>query len=332
VRDFIYFPNYSVEKINNVILLGVHLQKDFKLKPIGIILKQHGIKELREIYHQLNEEYPRKEVTHLELVHSISLQLDIHELLNTWPDRAFAYNTSFKFYKVSNLLSKTPIKDGSKIIKSFFTDETWRKVTDRGYSPQEIPEKGHLLQVAQHEKKFFFLFASAGRTKEVFEDLTIRNLVQPQFNVAHWKDDSRVLQVRGVDSKGISAEKFKEYLYVKDKIDPQFDQIMVDDRDKVKRLATLLGGRARRGKFIHDEEEIAEATYVAQADTDLYATGKVKTAMREGYNQDSAGIDFIFDSESYTVWVGFKTGSLWLRSGIVNEAVIDFIESKIVQV
>lgn len=311
------------------------MQKDFKLRPTSILLKQHSLKQLRQIYEFQYGEAPKKDKTHLQLVHELSSALSVKELLNQWPEKTFAHNTSFKFYAVQNLAGgkkPTKIKSGSKQIEEFFNSESWEKITNQGYVPNQLNEEGHLLQIAKNKNKTYFLFASPGRAKEVIESLQVRYLIQPQFTIAVWNDDDSTLQIRGMDARNTALTKVSEYLQVKDRIEPTFRQVYIGDKEKVKRLATLLDGEAKRGKFSSETAEVGEATLVSQPDKDLYETALVKQIEDAGYGQDSAGIDFIYQKESYTVWIGFSAGTFWLRSGNVTEDVIDYIEEKIAQV
>lgn len=311
------------------------MQKDFKLRPTSILLKQHSLKELRQIYESQYGEAPKKDKTHLQLVHELASVLSVEELFDQWPEKTFAHNTSFKFYSVQNVTDgkrPTKIKNGGKQIEKFFNAEAWNRITSQGYVPNELKDEGHLLQIARNGNKIYFLFASPGRAKEVIESLQVRYLVQPQFTIAVWNDTDSTLQVRGMDARDTALTKIREYLWVNDKIEPTFKQIYIDDKEKVKRLATLLNGEAKRGKFSSETAEVGEATFVSQPDKDLYETALVKQVEDAGYGQDSAGIDFLYQGESYTVWIGFSAGTFWLRSGNVTEKVIDYIEEKIAQI
>lgn len=308
------------------------MQKDFRLKPVSILLKQHSLKELKQVYTEVNGKAPKQDKTHLQLVHELASDLSINALLESWPEKAFAYNTSLKFLKVTNDKTKEKIENGAKIIKAHFTQEAWTKITEQGYVPRELSEEGHLLQVAQTTNKTFFLFASPGRSKEVIEDLNVRYLVQPQFTIAVWNNKESTIQIRGMEVRETATSKLRNYMWINDRVEPVFEQIKIYDKEQVKKLAKALGGKAHRGKFVNPDNEIEEATYVSQADTDLYATAKVKQAEKEGYNQHSAGIDFVFQGESYTVWVGFSAGTFWIRAGTVTEEVIDYLEAKILSI
>jgi len=305
------------------------MQKDFRLKPASIILRQHSLKDLREIYTEELGKEPKKDITHLQLVHELANSLSISALLETWSDKIFAHNTSFKFYNVTDLKSNKSIENGKTLIKEHFTKDAWEKITGTGYIPKTLSNDGHLLHISELNEKTVFLFAAPGRAKEVIEDLNVRYLVQPQFTLAVWDNKSSTIQLRGVDLRGTALAKIRDYLTKGETISPTFKQVMVQDRDQAKKLAKALKGRAHRGKFVNSKAEVSEATYVSAPDKDLYETQLVKDAEKSGYRQDSAGIDFVWNKESFTVWVGFSNGSFWVRAGEVSEDLIQYLQGKI---
>ncbi len=222
-------------------------------------------------------------------------------------------------------------KNGAKNIKGSFDATAWQTLCGKGYVPRKLSTKGDLLQVAVYGNKTYFIIASTGRPKEIIEDLNVRYITQPQFTIAVWNDDKSTLQIRGMDARDVALTKVHEYLSLRGKFLPHIQQLRVEDKAGAKSLAKELGGTAHRGKFVNRNAEIEEATLVAQAHRDLWETKMVKKAEKDGYSQDSAGIDFVYKGEAYTVWVAFSAGTFWVRAGAVTEELVDFLHGKLLK-
>ncbi|MBN8537372.1 MAG: hypothetical protein J0M15_09995 [Deltaproteobacteria bacterium] len=305
--------------------------KDFKLRPLSIILKMHSLRELKAIYSEVFSESPSSELSHLQLVKEISGQTTLSELVGIWDSKLYAHNTTLKLYQAINLKNENKIESGIKKIKSHFNDEAWAQLFDEGYAPNKLPNEGRLLHISKLGNKYYFLFVYPGRAKEVIEELSVRHLIQPLFVIAVWDNDESTLQLRGQERAQLVAAKFENYLN-SEKEPVGLSHLYIKDKDAFDEYKKALDGRGMRGKVTNPDQEVAELTLVASPDTELMDTKKYKDLIDEDYTLNSAGIDFEYDGQTYTVWIGFKTGTFWIRAGDVTEELISYAQEKLLEV
>ncbi len=291
----------------------------------------HSVGELKALHQDLLGEPAPKDVSHFELVKFLCDQISFSDLLESWSEKIYAHNTTLKLYQFVDLKSQEPISGGLKVIKARL-GESWDKLTDKGYSPQQLKAEGSLLHISEMDKKAYFLFAYPGRTREVVEDLNVRYIVQPMFTIGVWDDATGTLQIRGQERQSVIAAKFTSYLELKSKDGVHASHLSIEDKDTFEKYKKALNGRTYRGKMSNPSEEVTDIEMKTNPDTELFDTKKYKDYVKEKYNLNSAGIDFAYKRKSYVVWIGFKTGTFWIRSGDVSEDLIDYVQSKLLTV
>jgi hypothetical protein len=300
---------------------------NFHLNPLRIILRLHSSTELRKMLRELSGERVGKGKTHLELVRDVAEYTDISTLIEDYPDDVYARNTTLKLYR---FLGDTglAVESGIARIIGRFSDDKWEQLTSTGTNLRTISNEVKLLHVGQVEDKYYFLFVFSGRSKEVIDGLNVRMLPQPIFSIAVWDEATGYLQLRGRDPKDKILAQFKKWLKNIDNVEPSSNHIYVDSIEQFNRLKESLNGRARRGRFQSDSEEVEDITMVSQADVELFDTNKYQNLEAEYYTH-SVGIDFVRDGHNYTVWVSFISGTVWVRSGEVDEEFIEYLNQKI---
>jgi hypothetical protein len=276
---------------------------------------------------ELSGERVAKGKSHLELVRDVSEYIDISSLIDNYSDDVYARNTTLKLYR---FLEDTglPVESGIHRITGRFSRDKWEQLTSTGTNVRTISNEVKLLHVGQIEDKYYFLFVFSGRSKEVIDGLNVRMLPQPIFSIAVWDETTGYLQIRGRDSKDKILAQFKKWLKNIDNAEPSSNHIYIDNIEQFNRLKESLNGRVRRGRFQSDSEEVEDITFVSQADVELFDTNKYQN-LEEDYYTHSVGIDFVRNGHNYTVWVSFLSGTVWVRSGEVDEEFIEYLNQKI---
>jgi hypothetical protein len=128
------------------------------------------------------------------------------------------------------------------------------------------------------------------------------------------------------------TSKFNDYLALKGKENVFYKHLSIEDKNTFDKYKKALYGRTFRGKMSNPKEEVTDIEMKTNPDTELFDTKKYKDLTKEKYNLNSAGIDFAYKKQSYVVWIGFKTGTFWIRSGDVSEDLIQYVQGKLLTV
>ena len=307
------------------------MSKAFKLKALSIVLKRHNVSELKKIYQEVIGEKAPSDISHFQLVKDLSTKTKFSELESDWADKLYANNTTIKVYRFVDDKGNR-YQNGLNILKRKFSPDSWKKLCTKGYSPNQLRDKTQLMHVSNVNDKSFFLFVSPGRNKEVVQDLTVKYLQQPQFTIAVWYNKESLLQVRGLEKASQVVLEVIDYFKVSTGKYPSTKQAEIPDRTLFNKLKGVLKGRGTKGRYSNPTEEVTEVTLKANADKELLNTKRSKSLIDDKYNLNAAGIDFDYNNKGYTVWIGFKLGTFWIRSGDVTEDVLDYIQEKILSV
>lgn len=311
----------------------INLRKGFKLRPLAVILKMHSLSELRAIYLEIFEEDAPRELTFLQLVKTISSQTNFDDLMEVWESKMYAHNTTLKTYQFLETKTLSPIKNGILKIKKMFSTEDWEKLTTEGISPNVMTVEPKLMHISQiGDDKYYFLFVFPGRSKEVIEGLSVRYIPQPQFCIAVWYNDKALLQIRGQENQSVLALKFLKYLKGGEGDTVELKHIKIQDKEIFGKLKKELDGRGINGKVSNPLAEVSDLQLKANPNKELFDTKMYKSLVKRNYNLTDAGIDFVFKKTNYTLWVGFKMGTLWLRTGAASEDLLNHLQEKLLKV
>lgn len=304
--------------------------EEFNLDAKKILLKLHENKELKEIYKKVVKKKPTRGLSHFDLIREIANKTSIKDLVQEYASTIFAKNTTIKNYRVIRE-NGNPIVRGFNQLKTTFNTDEWVKLTNEGLKPRDLSDKAKLMFILKKANKAYFLFALPGQKKEIVEGLKIKKVLQPIFTIAAWNDVSSYLEIRGKDGRKLVLDFFDKKLSKAFNENIGFNHIRIDDQERLLKFKKLVNGRERRGRFRNSEREIEDITMISQVDKELSETEKYDNLQDEDYLQTATGIDFTFETKPYTVWIGLTTGSVWIRTGDVEESVLDYLRSNLIK-
>lgn len=307
---------------------------EIELTHIGLIIMQHPKHRIVKVFKDLSgNKISTHNLSKAEIV-GLLQEYDEKLLVKAFKDMLFASNQSLTFVRYSRRetdsgkVVQKEIQNGLSAIKKNI--EVYETLAANGYSPLRLGKEPTLLKIFSLDKnKTAFLFGSTGKTLFIRKNLKLVRTSDPDFDLCVWDNTKNVLQIRSAQN----VEFYKDYFskMLKNSPDAIYENLTVDP-DSFDEFVARIGGivRSVKGKDPTKLKSYLEKDLKSQSDVDVRTVESYDEDI-DGYDIISHGVDFIYGGMPYTVHVGMKTGSVWLRFGDPTEDLLNFLQEVVLE-
>lgn len=305
---------------------------EISLSHLGLILMQHSKNRLGKVLQDLKgEKINTRAMAKAEIVQALQGYSE-KELVKSFDGSLFTSNQSLTFVKFTRfheVKGEKVLKDVSNgIIALKKNIKDFSKLEKLGESPQILKSKPDLLKIIKiSREKTGFLFANKGATVFIRKNLKLIESSEPNFDLCVWDNDSGILQVRSAHNVDYYKDFFAKNL--KNSPDAHFQSLIVDPGSFDVFVRKINGTvRTVKGKDQTRQKGYLEKEFKSQGGADVRMVPTYNADL-QGYEILSHGVDFKYEGESYTIYVGFKKGTVWLRFGEPTEKLIQKLQKVI---